>query len=130
MVLTIIPIVVIVAALLIGFAGFSPELRANFLLWRGRERKARRIFEYLLELNPEKLSLYRKLAKIYYFEKRRDRKALRIFEIILKLKIPFEWRDEILSEVAKYYIIEGRKDSEAIKLIERAVDNEIKRLRP
>lgn len=128
--MTFIIVPILLAALfVIGLVWFSPELRGDFLLWRGQLRKARKIFEYLLEQNPEKLSLYRKLAKIYYLENRRDKKALKIFEIIIRLKIPFEWRDEILTEVAKYYIIEGRKDAEAIKLIEKAVDREIKLLR-
>ncbi|NIR52493.1 hypothetical protein GWO43_28265 [candidate division KSB1 bacterium] len=126
---TILPVVLIILFLVIGVVRFTPELRANYLLWRGKDRKARKIFEYLLELNPEKLNLYGKLGKIYYLDNRRDRKALKVFEVIVKLKIPFEWRDEILKEVAKYYIIEGRKDSEAIRLIEKAVDKEIKRLK-
>jgi tetratricopeptide (TPR) repeat protein len=129
MTLIIVPIVLLVLFLAGGVIWFSPELRGDFWLWRGEMKKARKIFEFLLEQSPEKLSLYRKLGKIYYLENRRDKKALRIFEIIIRLKIPFEWRDEILSDVAKYYIIEGRKDAEAIKLIEKAVDREIKQLR-
>jgi tetratricopeptide (TPR) repeat protein len=129
MTLIIVPIVFLAVFLSIGVVWFSPELRGDFFLWRGQLRRARKIFEYLIEQNPEKISLYRKLAKIYYLENRRDKKALKIFEIIIRLKIPFEWRDEILTDVAKYYIIEGRKDAEAIKLIEKAVDREIKLLR-
>ncbi len=125
----IVPIVFLVAFLVIGVVWFSPELRANYWLWRGQFKKARKIFEFMIEQNPEKVNLYRKLAKIYYLENRRDKKALKIFEVIIRLKIPFEWKDEILTEVAKYYIIEGRKDAEAIKLIEKAVDREIKQLR-
>lgn len=130
MVFTIIPLALLTVFLVVGIIWFTPELKANFLLWRGKNRRARKIFEYLLSQNPEKLNLYRKLAQIYYLENRRDRKAIKIFEIILKLKIPFEWRNEILPLVAKYYIIEGRKDAEAIKLIEKAVDKEIESLNP
>ncbi len=124
----ILPIVLLTLFLIVGIFWFTPELRANYFLWRGNEHKARKLFEYLLNQNPEKLNLYRKLAQIYYMGNRRDKKALKIFEIILKLKIPFEWKDEILPVIAKHYIIEGRKDSEAIKLIEKAVDKELENL--
>lgn len=114
--------------LAVGLVWFTPEWRANYFLWRGNTRKARKIYEYLLIQNPEKVHLYRKLGQIYIMEKRHDRKAIRVFEVIVKLKIPFEWLDDILPLVAKYYIIEGRKDSEAIKLIERVVDQELEKL--
>ncbi|HEX9654453.1 MAG TPA: hypothetical protein VGA99_12145 [bacterium] len=129
MTLIIVPIVFLVVFLAIGLVWFSPELRGDFFLWRGQIRKARKIYEPLMDQNPEKLSLYKKLAKIYYLENRRDKKALRLFEVIIRLRIPFEWKDEIVTEVAKHYVTEGRKDAEAIKLIEKAVDREIKQLR-
>lgn len=125
----IVPIIFLVIFLALGVVWFSPELRGNYWLWRGQMKKARKIFEMLIDQNPARMNLYRKLGKIYYLENRRDKRALKIFEIILRLKIPFEWKDEILTEVAKFYIIEGRKDAEAIKLIEKAVDREIKQLR-
>ncbi len=124
----VVAVLLAVVALVVVVVSLSPELRANYLFWRGQNRKARKIYEALLERHPEKLNLYRKLGKIYYLENRRDKKALKIFELIIRLKIPFEYRDDIMLDVAKYYIIEGRKDTEAIKLIERAVDKEIKRL--
>lgn len=128
--LLIIPfIVIVVLVFLLGAFLTIPEFRASYYLRRGKTRKARKIYETLLERNPEKLQVYRKLGEIYYQENRQDKKALRLFEIILKLKIPFQWRDEISTMVAKYYIIEGRKDTEAIKLIEKAVDKEIRRLK-
>ena len=129
MVFTIVPIILIAIFLLVGAVGFTPELRANFLAWRGKSREARKIFEYLLKRNPEKLGLYRKLAEIYYLENRKDRKAIRVFEIILKLRVPFRWQKEIVPLVARHYVSEGRKDSDAIKYIERAVEIELERLR-
>lgn len=106
-----------------------PELRANILIWRGKEREARKLLETLLEQDPAKIKLYTKLAKIYYLENRRDRRALRIFEMILRFRIPFEWRDELYTILAKHYIVEGRKDTEAIRLIEKAVDKEMSRMK-
>lgn len=129
MLLIIVPVFLLVLFLVFGVVWFTPEFKANFLIWQGNDRKARRLLESLLDQNPEKLSLYRKLAKIYYLENRRDKRAMRVFELIVKLKIPFEWRDELYTIVAKHYIVEGRKDSEAIKLIEKAVDREIQRMR-
>jgi len=111
-----------------GVALFIPEVRAQFLLMRGNEKGARVLLERMLERNPEKLTLYRKLAKIYYMENRRDRRAMKAFELILRLKIPFESRDDLYTIVARHYIDEGRKDSEAIRLIEKAVDKEMKKL--
>ncbi|MFQ6113111.1 MAG: tetratricopeptide repeat protein [bacterium] len=123
------PVGLLIVFLVIGVIWLTPELRVKILLWQGKDRRARRVLEYLLEQNPERLNLYRKLGEIYYLENRRDKKAIRIFEIILKLRIPFQWREEILPIVARYYVEEGRKDSEAIKLVEKAVEKELKRLR-
>lgn len=106
---------------------FSPDLRVNYLLWRGHDKKARLLIESILEQNPDRLNLYNKLAKVYYLENRRDKKALRLYEMILKLKVPFEWRDELYTIVAKHYVMEGRKDTDAIRTIEKAIDKEIKR---
>ena len=58
-------------------------------------------------------------------EERRDKRAIRVFEIILKLRIPFQWEDQIVPMVARHYVTEGRKDSEAIRLIEKAVNIEL-----
>lgn len=124
----IISILILSPIVLLANSAVMPELRVSLLLWLGRDRQARKILEYLVEQNPERLNLYRKLGKIYYLENRNDRKALRIFEIILKLRIPFQWRDDILPLVARYYIQEGRKDSEALRLIEKAVSKELKKL--
>lgn len=121
--------VCVVILFILGAVWLIPELRASYYLRRGKTRRARKIYETLLERNPERLQLYRKLGEIYYQENRQDKKALRLFEIILKLKIPFQWKDEIATLVAKYYIMEGRKDTEAIKLIEKAVDKELKQLK-
>ncbi len=129
MIYIVLPIALLIFFLIIGIVWFTPELRVKLLLWQGKDRRARRTLEYLIQQNPQRINLYRKLAEIYYLENRRDRKAIKLYEIILKLKIPFQWQEEILPIVARYYIEEGRKDSEAIKLIERAVDKEIKRLR-
>ncbi|MFQ5822660.1 MAG: tetratricopeptide repeat protein [bacterium] len=129
MIYILLPIVLLFVFLVIGIIWFTPEFRVKILLRQGKDRKARKILEYLLEQNPERINLYRKLGQIYYLENRRDKKALRVFEIIIKLKIPFQWREEILPLVAKYYVDEGRKDSEAIKLIEKAVEKEIKQLK-
>ncbi len=104
---------------------FSPDLRINYLVWRGNDKKARLLIESILNQNPERLNLYHKLAKIYYLENRRDKKALRIYETILKLKVPFEWRDELYTIVAKHYVMEGRKDTDAIRILEKAIDKEI-----
>lgn len=123
-----IPFVLIVFCMIAGVALFIPEVRAQFLLMRGNEKGARVLLERMLERNPEKLTLYRKLAKIYYMENRRDRRAMKAFELILRLKIPFESRDDLYTIVARHYIDEGRKDSEAIRLIEKAVDKEMKKL--
>jgi len=122
------PIVLFILSLGAGILWFTPEYRANYWLWQGNDRKAGKLLESLIEQSPEKLHLYRKLARIYYLENRRDRRALKVFELILRFKIPFEWRDELYTLVAKHYIIEGRKDNEAIRLIERAVDKELKRM--
>jgi tetratricopeptide (TPR) repeat protein len=129
MLYTLLPIFLLIVFLGIGIFWFVPELRVKLLLWQGKDRRARKMLEYLLEQNPERVNLYRKLGQIYYLENRRDKKAIRLFEIIIKLKIPFQWREDILPIVAKYYVEEGRKDSEAIKLIEKAVEKEIKRLK-
>lgn len=128
MIYLLLPIALLIVFLVIGIIWLTPEFRVRILLWQGKNRKARKILEYLLEQNPERLNLYRKLGQIYYLENRRDKKAVKIFEIIIKLKIPFQWREEILPIVARYYVAEGRKDSEAIKLIEKAVEKEMKRL--
>ena len=125
MILVILPIILIVLFLTLGLVWFTPEFRANILLWQGREREARKIFEYLLKQNPEKVTLYGKLARIYCLEERRDKRAIRVFEIILKLRIPFQWEDQIVPMVARHYVAEGRKDSEAIRLIEKAVKIEL-----
>jgi len=122
------PLVLIFICMVAGIVLFTPEARARLLLMRGDEKGACIIWEGLLERNPEKLSLYRKLAKIYYIENRRDKRALKAFELILKLKIPFEWRDDLYTIMAKHYIVEGRKDSEAIRIIEKAVSKEMKKL--
>ncbi|MFQ5769335.1 MAG: tetratricopeptide repeat protein [bacterium] len=129
MLYVLLPIVLLALFLIIGILWFTPELRVKILLWQGKDRKARKILEYLLEQNPERINLYRQLGQIYYLENRKDKKALRVFEIIIKLKIPFRFREEILPLVAKYYVDEGRKDSEAIKLIEKAVSKELRRLK-
>lgn len=127
MIYILLPIILLIIFLIIGVIWFTPEFRVKVLLWQGKDRKARKILEYLLDQNPERINLYRQLGEIYYLENRKDKKALRVFEIIIKLKIPFQWKDEILPLVAKFYVEEGRKDSEAIKLIEKAVDKELKR---
>ncbi len=121
--------VVIVALLVIAATWVSPERKIKYLMWRGNYRKARQIIEPLLAENPERLSLYRHLAEIYYFENRKDKAALRIFEIILRLKIPFQWKNELFPVVAKYYISEGRTDSEALEIIEKAVEKELLRIK-
>ena len=123
------PILALLICITLGVVLITPEVKANLLIWRGRESKARHLLEMLVEQNPEKLSLYRKLARIYFLENRRDKKAIKVFELILKLKIPFEWREELYKIIAKNYNIEGRKDSEAIRVIEKAVDNELKKLK-
>jgi len=128
MLFTILPIVLLLIFLCIGVFLITPELRMKLFLWQGNQNKARQILESLLEQNPERINLYRKLAEIYYLENRRDRRALRIFEIILKLKVDFPWRDELYTIIAKHYIQEGRKDAEAIRVIERAVDKEMRRM--
>ena len=115
--------------LVLGVVRFSPELRANYLYWRGYGRKARKLFETLLDESPEKANLYRKLAAIYYQEQRRDHRAYRIYEMVLKLKLPFEWRHEIRLELAHHYINQGRRDPEAIRLIEKALNHQLKALR-
>ncbi len=123
------PVALITLFAILGIVWFSPELRANYLIWRGREQQARPILETLLLQNPEKLQLCRKLARIYYLENRRDRKAIWVYELIIRFKIPFEWREELYTIVAKHYIVEGRKDTEAIRIIEKAVNKEIKRIK-
>ncbi len=123
------PLGLISIVAIFGIVLFTPEQRANLLIWRGKSARARNLLESLLQQNPEKMQLYRKLARIYYLENRRDRKAVKIFEFIVKFKIPFEWRDELYTVIAKHYIVEGRKDTEAIRLIEKAVNKELKRLK-
>ena len=123
------PIVIIVLLIIIAVTWISSENKIKYLMWRGNYRKARQILEPLLAENPERLSLYRHIAEIYYFENRKDKRALRIFEIILRLKIPFQWKNEIFPLVAKYYISEGRTDSEALEIIEQAVEKEMTRIR-
>lgn len=128
MTLVALPIALMGVCLTFGIIFISREMRANFWIWQGNDRKGAQMLEAILDQSPEKLHLYRKLARIYYLENRRDRRALRIFELIIRFKLPFEWRDELYPLVAKHYIIEGRKDAEAIKLIERAVDKELKKM--
>jgi len=123
------PIVIIVLLVIVAVTWISSENKIKYLMWRGNYRKARQILEPLLAENPERLSLYRHLAEIYYFENRKDKRALRIFEIILRLKIPFQWKNEIFPLVAKYYISEGRTDSEALEIIEQAVEKELTRIK-
>lgn len=123
------PILIIVLLVIVAVTWISSENKIKYLMWRGNYDKARQILEPLLAENPERLSLYRHLAEIYYFENRKDKRALRIFEIILRLKIPFQWRNEIYPLVAKYYISEGRTDSEALEIIERAVEKELIRIK-
>lgn len=123
------PAILITFFLVIGIIWFSPELRLKIHLWRGNDRSARKILEHLVDKNPERIDLYGHLGRIYYFDNRRDRRALKVFETILLLKIPFQWRNDILPLVAKFYIQEGRRDSEAIRLIEKAVETELDRLK-
>jgi len=123
------PILIIVLLVIVAVTWISSENKIKYLMWRGNYEKARKILEPLLAENPERLSLYRHLAEIYYFENRKDKRALRIFDIILRLKIPFQWRNEIYPLVAKYYISEGRTDSEALEIIERAVEKELIRIK-
>ena len=123
------PIVIIVLLVIVAVTWISSENKIKYLMWRGNYRKARQILEPLLAENPERLSLYRHLAEIYYFENRKDKRALRLFEIILRLKIPFQWKNEIFPLVAKYYISEGRTDSEALEIIEQAVEKELTRIK-
>jgi len=125
----ILPVVLIGIFLVLGITWFSPEMRLKFLLWRGKERKAGKLIEHMIERNPERINLYGPLGKIYFLENRRDKKAVKVFETILQLKIPFQWREAILPIVAKYYIREGRKDSDAINVIEKAVESELDRLK-
>ena len=122
------PILIIVLLVIVAVTWISAENKIRYLMWRGNYRKARQILEPLLAENPERLSLYRHLAEIYYFENRKDKRALRLFEIILRLKIPFQWKNEIFPLVAKYYISEGRTDSEALEIIEQAVEKELTRI--
>lgn len=129
MMLVWLPIALITLFAILGIAWFGPELRANFLIWRGREQQARQILETLLLQNPEKLQLCRKLARIYYLENRRDRKAIWVYELIIRFKIPFEWREDLYTIIAKHYIVEGRKDTEAIRIIEKAANKEIKKIK-
>ena len=123
------PIVIIVLLIIVAVTWISPERKIKYLMWRGNYRKARQMLEPLLAENPERLNLYRYLAEIYYFENRKDKRALRIFEIILRLKIPFQWKNEIFPLVAKYYISEGRTDSEALEVMEKAVEKELIRIK-
>jgi len=123
------PSAIIVLLVIVAVTWISSENKIKYLMWRGNYRKARQILEPLLAENPERLSLYRHLAEIYYFENRKDKRALRIFEIILRLKIPFQWKNEIFPLVAKYYISEGRTDSEALEIIEQAVEKELTRIK-
>ncbi|TDJ00264.1 MAG: tetratricopeptide repeat protein [Caldithrix sp.] len=123
------PILIIVLLVIVAVTWIPSENKIKYLMWRGNYDKARKILEPLLAENPERLSLYRHLAEIYYFENRKDKRALRIFDIILRLKIPFQWRNEIYPLVAKYYISEGRTDSEALEIIERAVEKELIRIK-
>jgi tetratricopeptide (TPR) repeat protein len=113
--------------MIVGYLAFSAEFRVRFLLMRGERNRARAMLEYLVERNPERFSLYNKLAEIYYKENRKDRKAIRMYETIVRLKLPCEFRDELYPIVAKYYINEGRQDSDAIRLIEKAVEKEMSR---
>lgn len=122
-------VVLLILSVVAGAIWYTPENRIKYLMWRGNYHKARKVIEPFLEENPHKLHLYRHLAEIYFFEKRRDKKALRVFETILRLKIPFQWKSEILPLVAKYYISQGRTDSEAIEIIERAVEKELLKLK-
>ncbi|MFQ5707788.1 MAG: tetratricopeptide repeat protein [bacterium] len=125
MIFIVLPMVLIALFLGVGVIWFSPEIKVKFYLWRGNNRKARKLLEYLLEQDPQRINLYTSLAEIYYSENRIDKKALKLFDLILKLQVPFQWKKEILPLVAKYYIAEGRTDSEATQLIERAVANEL-----
>jgi len=123
------PVILIAFFIIAGVVGFSPELRLKIHLWRGNDRNARKILERLLDKTPERIELYPHLGRIYYHANRRDRRAIKVFETILLMKIPFQWRNDILPLVAKYYIQEGRRDSEAIRLIEKAVETELDRLK-
>ena len=121
------PFILLFVFILALLVWLSQDLRVNYLIWRGNDKNARLLIEAILNENPEKLNLYHKLARIYYLENRRDKKALRLYEMIIRLKVPFEWRDELYTIIAKHYVMEGRKDTDAIRIIEKAVDKEIKR---
>lgn len=129
MILIVVPVLLMLVFLILGLIWFTPEFRANILFWQGKREEARKIYECILRENPEKVGLYRKLAQIYCMQDRCDRKAIKVFEIILKLKVRFQWEDQIVPAVARHYIAEGRKDSEAIRLMEKAVKIELERVR-
>lgn len=108
-----------------------PRLRARRALRRGDVEAACRVYQGLLQENPEKIKYYRILGELYYQQGRKDVQAMHIYEIILHLNIPFKWREEVLPLVAEHYLNEGRRDSEALAVIESAVQsklNKIKRL--
>ncbi len=124
-------IFVVLAALvvlpLLGFLIFSPELQAQFHLWRGNYTAAAQIYEKTLARYPKKVKLYPALANIYLLLGRNDENAIKVYKTILQLNLNTRHRDEMSTIVAQNYLTEGRTDSDAIEVLESALKAEQRR---
>ena len=114
----------LIALPLLGFIVFSPSARARLHLFRGNYAAAAKIYERILERNPNRVKLYSRLANLYLLLGRNDELAMKAYKMILQLNLAARNREEINSIVAQHYLTEGRTDSDAIEVLETALQAE------
>jgi len=91
-----------------GFLLFSPTARARFYLLQKRYDKARRIYENMINYNPDKVKLYISLANIYINENRKDEIAVRVFEKVIESNLSETLKRQLTPIVNKYYLERGK----------------------
>ncbi|MDQ7053180.1 MAG: tetratricopeptide repeat protein [candidate division KSB1 bacterium] len=69
------------------FLAFSPTSRAKMHILRGNYASAARIYEKILEKNPERIRLYAELAGIYLMLDRNDEKAFKVYHMVARLNL-------------------------------------------
>ncbi len=112
---------VVLPFFLLSLVVFSPAVRIYFYSWRGNREAVIKIYEKMLQHNPQKANLYTLLADLYLLQRRDDEAALKVYETVLLLNLPTRNREALHLLLAEKYIEQGRRDPEAIAVLEKAL---------
>ncbi len=102
--------VALAALIVVGALVLLPAARARLHLWRGNQEAAAKIFEKMLEANPNRVSLYPALADLYVQSGRRDGYAMQIYNKTLELDLPESKRKQLNSFVMESYLEEKQSN--------------------